>query len=135
MSESKVTFCFTSYSVNAGSLQLRLNPYPLPLPAARPHAFDKYFRFRKASPAQFVLLISHSVECNAKRIFTVLRVSRLTSQKGYTICPLLVKPKFFILQVDIFNFLFIPCLETCFALHSSISNNRSLVVCQKTGSG
>ena len=65
MSESKVTFCFTSYSVNAGSLQLRLNPYPLPLPAARPHAFDKYFRFRKASPAQFVLLISHSVECNA----------------------------------------------------------------------
>ena len=38
MSESKVTFCFTSYSVNAGSLQLRLNPYPLPLPAARPHA-------------------------------------------------------------------------------------------------
>ena len=61
MSESKVTFCFTSYSVNAGSLQLRLNPYPLPLPAARPHAFDKYFRFRKASPAQFVLLISHPV--------------------------------------------------------------------------
>ena len=48
MSESKVTFCFTSYSVNAGSLQLRLNPYPLPLPAARPHAFGLIFSIPKS---------------------------------------------------------------------------------------
>ena len=48
MSESKVTFCFTSYSVNAGSLQLRLNPYPLPLPAARPHAFGLIFSLPKS---------------------------------------------------------------------------------------
>lgn len=48
MSESKVTFCFTSYSVNVGSLQLRLNPYPLPLPAARPHAFGLIFSIPKS---------------------------------------------------------------------------------------